>query len=151
LTGFSQKNPENGRKEPRADALCSPGSEGETQAGSIHPAAGGARGIQLRRSDKELIALCPFHKDTNPSLNIDPVQNVWHCKGACNEGGDVIEWVKRAEAVSFNHAVEMLKARLLSNVEELVLVRLVDGSTCCRANVNRRLVLLQRQLAEAEA
>jgi hypothetical protein len=33
-----------------------------------------ARGIQLRRSGKELIGLCPFHKDTNPSLNIDPVK-----------------------------------------------------------------------------
>jgi DNA primase len=68
-----------------------------------------ARGIQLRRSGKELIGLCPFHKDTNPSLNIDPVKNVWHCKGACGEGGDVILWVMRAEGVSFNHAVEMLK------------------------------------------
>jgi DNA primase catalytic core len=68
-----------------------------------------ARGIQLRRSGKELIGLCPFHKDTNPSLNIDPVKNVWHCKGACGEGGDVILWVMRAEGVSFNHAVEILK------------------------------------------
>ena len=68
-----------------------------------------ARGIQLRHSGKELIGLCPFHKDTNPSLNIDPVKNVWHCKGACGEGGDVILWVMRAEGVSFNHAVEMLK------------------------------------------
>ena len=68
-----------------------------------------ARGIQLRPSGKELIGLCPFHKDTNPSLNIDPVKNVWHCKGACGEGGDVILWVMRAEGVSFNHAVEMLK------------------------------------------
>ena len=68
-----------------------------------------ARGIQLRRSGKELVGLCPFHKDTNPSLNIDPVQNVWHCKGACGEGGDAILWVMRAEGVSFNHAVEMLK------------------------------------------
>jgi DNA primase len=32
-----------------------------------------ARGIKLRRSGKELIGLCPFHKDTNPSLNIDPL------------------------------------------------------------------------------
>jgi len=68
-----------------------------------------ARGIQLRPIGKELIGLCPFHKDTNPSLNIDPVKNVWHCKGACGEGGDVILWVMRAEGVSFNHAVEMLK------------------------------------------
>ena len=68
-----------------------------------------ARGIKLRRSGKELIGLCPFHHDTSPSLNIDPVKNVWSCKGACGAGGDVIEWVKRAEGVSFRHAVELLK------------------------------------------
>jgi len=68
-----------------------------------------ARGIKLRRVGKELIGLCPFHDDRNPSLNIDPVKNVWHCKGACGEGGDVIQWVMRAEGVSFTHAVEMLK------------------------------------------
>jgi DNA primase catalytic core len=75
-----------------------------------------ARGIQLRSSGKELIGLCPFHKDTNPSLNIDPVKNVWHCKGACGEGGDVILWVMRAEGVSFNHAVEMLKRNYFPSV-----------------------------------
>jgi len=68
-----------------------------------------ARGIQLRRSGKELIGLCPFHRDINPSLNIDPVKNQWHCKGACGEGGDVIEWVMRAEGISFRHAVELLQ------------------------------------------
>ncbi len=68
-----------------------------------------ARGIKLTRSGKELIGLCPFHKDTSPSLNIDPVANVWHCKGACGEGGDVILWVMRAEGVSFSHALELLK------------------------------------------
>ena len=34
-----------------------------------------ARGIKLRRVGKELIGLCPFHDDRNPSLNIDPVQS----------------------------------------------------------------------------
>jgi DNA primase len=68
-----------------------------------------ARGIKLRKVGKELIGLCPFHDDRNPSLNIDPVENVWHCKGACGEGGDVIQWVMRAEGVGFLHAVELLK------------------------------------------
>jgi DNA primase len=68
-----------------------------------------ARGIKLTRSGKELIGLCPFHDDRNPSLNIDPKKNVWHCKGACNEGGDVIRWVERAEGVSYTHAVELLR------------------------------------------
>src|SRR5580658_7765001 len=45
-----------------------------------------ARGIKLVRSGKELIGLCPFHDDRNPSLNIDPAKNVWSCKGACGGG-----------------------------------------------------------------
>ena len=69
-----------------------------------------ARGVKLTRSGKELIGLCPFHDDRNPSLNIDPAKNVWHCKGACGEGGDVIQWVMRAQGVSFRHAVELLRA-----------------------------------------
>jgi hypothetical protein len=38
---------------------------------------------------------------------------VWHCKGACGEGGDVILWVIRAEGISFTHAVELLKRNYL--------------------------------------
>ena len=67
------------------------------------------RGIKLRRVGKELIGLCPFHDDWNPCLNIDPVKNVWSCKGACGEGGDVIRWVARAEGVSDGHAIALLK------------------------------------------
>ena len=72
-----------------------------------------ARGIKLRRSGKELIGLCPFHKDTSPSLNIDPKKNQWHCKGACGEGGDVIKWVMRAQGVSFSHALAILRRDLI--------------------------------------
>jgi DNA primase len=69
-----------------------------------------ARGVKLRRSGKELIGLCPFHDDKNPSLNIDPVKNEWHCKGACGEGGDVFKWVMKAEGISFFHAAELLRS-----------------------------------------
>jgi DNA primase catalytic core len=67
-----------------------------------------ARGIKLRRVGRSLMGLCPFHKDINPSLSIDPVKNEWHCFG-CERKGDVIEWVKCAEGVSFMHALELLK------------------------------------------
>lgn len=67
-----------------------------------------ARGVKLRRVGRNLMGLCPFHKDTNPSLSIDPVKNEWHCFG-CDRKGDVIEWVKCAEGVSFRHAVELLR------------------------------------------
>ena len=66
-----------------------------------------AQSIQLQRSGRSLMGLCPFHKDTNPSVSIDVVKNEWHCFG-CGRGGDVIDWVKCAEGVSFNHAVEIM-------------------------------------------
>jgi DNA primase len=65
------------------------------------------------RPGKELIGLCPFHKDTNPSLNIDPVKNVWDCKGACGTGGSVIDWVMRAEGISTRYALELLSRDLV--------------------------------------
>lgn len=71
-----------------------------------------ARGIKLVRKGRSLMGLCPFHDDHNPSLSIDPVKNEWHCFG-CEAKGDVIEWVKQSEGISFTHAVELLKRNYL--------------------------------------
>ncbi len=69
-----------------------------------------ARGIKLHRHGADLLGLCPFHDDHNPSLVITPVKNLWHCLGACNAGGTVIDWIMKAEGISFRHAVELLRA-----------------------------------------
>jgi DNA primase catalytic core len=69
-----------------------------------------ARGVKLTRHGADLLGKCPFHDDRTPSLVITPAKNLWHCLGACNAGGDVIEWVMRAEGVSFLHAVELLRS-----------------------------------------
>ena len=68
-----------------------------------------ARGIKLHRHGADLLGLCPFHDDRNPSLVITPAKNLWHCLGACNEGGTVIDWVMKANGISFRHAVELLR------------------------------------------
>jgi len=71
-----------------------------------------ARGIRLQRHGADLLGLCPFHEDHEPSLVITPAKNLWHCLGACQAGGSVIDWVMRAEGVSFRHAAELLRADL---------------------------------------
>jgi DNA primase catalytic core len=71
-----------------------------------------ARGIHLQRHGADLLGLCPFHDDHEPSLVITPAKNLWHCLGACQAGGSVIDWVMRAEGVSFRHAAELLRADL---------------------------------------
>jgi DNA primase len=68
-----------------------------------------ARGVELRRHGKDLLGLCPFHDDKEPSLVISPKTNLWHCLGACQAGGSVIDWVMRDQGVSFRHAVELLR------------------------------------------
>jgi DNA primase catalytic core len=72
-----------------------------------------ARGIKLHRHGADLLGLCPFHDDRNPSLVITPAKNLWHCLGACNMGGSPIDWVMKANGISFRHAVELLRADYL--------------------------------------
>ena len=68
-----------------------------------------AAGVTLRKTGADLTGCCPFHEDDTPSLVISPAKNLWHCLGACQAGGSVIDWVMRAEGVSFRHAVELLR------------------------------------------
>ena len=69
-----------------------------------------ARGVELVKMGKDLRGRCPFHApDDDPSLSVDPVRNVFHCFG-CGAKGSVVDWVMKAEGVSFRHAVEILRA-----------------------------------------
>ena len=68
-------------------------------------------GVELRPHGKDRVGRCPFHSpDRTPSLIVSPKSNLWHCMGACQAGGSVIDWVMRLEGVSFRRAVEMLRA-----------------------------------------
>lgn len=68
-----------------------------------------ARGVVFERRGADLHGCCPFHEDKTPSLVVTPLKNLWHCLGACQQGGTVIDWVMKAEGVSFRHAVELLQ------------------------------------------
>jgi hypothetical protein len=69
-----------------------------------------ARGVVFERRGPELHGRCPFHDDQATSLVVTPLTNLWHCLGACQAGGTVIDWVMKAEGVSFRHAVELLRS-----------------------------------------
>jgi DNA primase len=71
-----------------------------------------ARGVVLEPHGGNLIGLCPFHDDHEPSFVVTPAKNLWHCLGTCQAGGSVIDFVMKAEGVSFRHAVELLRGEL---------------------------------------
>jgi DNA primase len=51
--------------------------------------------------------LCPFHDEKSPSFNVNPSRGFYHCFG-CGEGGDVINFLMKHDALSFAEAVERL-------------------------------------------
>ena len=44
------------------------------------------RGVVLARHGADLIGLCPFPDDREPSLVITPAKNLWHCLGGLPVG-----------------------------------------------------------------
>jgi DNA primase len=69
-------------------------------------------GIELKPHGADLVGLCPFHDDHEPSFVVTPAKNLWNCLGACGAGGDNLQLVMKKEAVSFRHAVEILQRKL---------------------------------------
>lgn len=71
-----------------------------------------SQGHQLKKHGKDYALNCPFHEDKTASLIITPKSNLWHCMGACNAGGSVIDWVMKSQGVSFRFACELLQQDL---------------------------------------
>ena len=60
--------------------------------------------LQVQRQGKIYKAVCPFHDDHSPSLNINPELKLYKCF-VCGAGGNVFTFVQRYENVSFPVAV----------------------------------------------
>ena len=78
------------------------------QAVDIVDIAGGY--FQLRREGRLFKALCPWHDDARPSLQINPERQSYRC-WVCDIGGDVFSLVMRMEGVTFPEAMNMLADR----------------------------------------
>jgi DNA primase len=66
--------------------------------------------LQLRREGRIYKALCPWHDDTRPSLQINPERQSFKC-WVCNIGGDIFSFMMKIENVEFREALEMLAER----------------------------------------
>lgn len=69
-----------------------------------------ASGVKLERKGKQLVGLCPFHDDHEPSLIVDPKKQLWNCLGACGAGGDVYQFVMKRDGLDFKAAHQLLSA-----------------------------------------
>ena len=71
-------------------------------------------GVTPEKTGREYRAHCPFHSDKDPSMTIDENKGYFFCHGACNSGGDVIEFVEKIEGCTFKQALEKLSSGLVT-------------------------------------
>ena len=62
------------------------------------------RYIPLVKKGKNFAAVCPFHDDHDPSLSINLDKQIFKCF-VCGEGGNVFNFVKAYEKISFSESV----------------------------------------------
>ncbi len=70
--------------------------------------------INVKKAGKNYTALCPFHAEDTPSFYIFPETQTYHCFG-CNAHGDVINFIKEYENMSFIEALK--KAASIAGVK----------------------------------
>ena len=66
--------------------------------------------VNLLRSGKDFVALCPFHAEKTPSFHVYTDTQSFYCFG-CGAGGDVITFAKRIENLEYIEAVRLLAQR----------------------------------------
>ncbi len=67
--------------------------------------------VTLKRSGKNYMACCPFHKEKTPSFSVSPEGQFYHCFG-CGQSGNAVSFLMDYQRMDFVEAVESLASRL---------------------------------------
>jgi len=75
--------------------------------------------LTLHAAGKVFKAICPFHNDSRPSLDIDPARQRYKC-WSCGAHGDVFAFVMHQEKVGFKEARAILANKVGIKLDEQV-------------------------------
>lgn len=63
--------------------------------------------VQLSRTGRHYLGLCPFHKEKTPSFNVVEDRQFFHCFG-CGKSGDVFKFIEEYSQVPFLESVQII-------------------------------------------
>ncbi len=93
--------------------------------------------LELTKKGRNYWARCPFHYEKTPSFTIDEYEGFYHCFG-CGESGDLIQFIRKMENLSFMEAVEFLAKMVGVEVEY---DKSVDAKAIAEKNREKKEVL----------
>ncbi|KPJ22031.1 DNA primase [Streptococcus phocae] len=63
--------------------------------------------VNLTRTGRRYLGLCPFHKEKTPSFNVIEDRQFFHCFG-CGKSGDVFKFIEEYQQVPFLDSVQIV-------------------------------------------
>ncbi|MGD8189043.1 DNA primase [Brevibacillus ginsengisoli] len=66
--------------------------------------------VQLKKSGRSLVGLCPFHSEKTPSFHVSPERQFYHCF-SCKAGGDVFSFLMQIDQLTFPEALQRVASR----------------------------------------
>ncbi len=73
--------------------------------------------IDLKKTGRNFVGLCPFHPEKTPSFTVSPEKQIFHCFG-CQTGGNLFSFIMQMEGLSFPEAVKFLAEKAGVRVDD---------------------------------
>lgn len=101
--------------------------------------------VQLKKSGKNYMGLCPFHEERSPSFSVAEDKQIFHCFG-CGKGGTVFNFLQEIEGINFPESV-----RRVAELEQIPVN--IDWANTMDSNPtenvqNRKLIELHKKAAD---
>ena len=102
--------------------------------------------VTLKKSGRNYMGLCPFHKEKSPSFCVSMDKQIFKCFG-CSEGGNVISFLMKIENLDFWDAVEVLAERANIDTSRYVVNNNYHNKMdTAKSDLKDRLILLNKEV-----
>ena len=98
--------------------------------------------VSLKRSGRNFLGLCPFHKEKTPSFCVSADKQIFHCFG-CGVGGNALHFISKIENLNFIESLE-----LLADKAGIVLPSLESGEDSKRIELKEKVYKINEEVAK---
>lgn len=101
--------------------------------------------VALRKSGRNFMGLCPFHREKTPSFCVSLDKQIFKCFG-CSEGGNVISFIMKLENLDFWDTVEFLAERAHIDLSRYEIKTFTNKKIQDRANLKDVLFKINKEV-----